>query len=138
MLICECICNLNFFFFEQSPLSPSANCHSFCCPIHWGMQCEGLPFPCIRVNAPLDSMPLVLCTSFPTRNLPRSTGELWMLVLDLSGLKRWPAGAVCVSLVLPGDRLWCGGMSSSASPCPSLSLCWPCCYRCARNFTLLK
>lgn len=49
-------------------------------------------------------MPLVLYTSFLTRSMPRSSRELWMLVLDLSGLKLGPAGvsltsAVCVTYV---------------------------------------
>lgn len=49
MFMCECICNLNFFF-EKSPLLPSVNCHSFCCLLHWDMQREGLPSPETMVN----------------------------------------------------------------------------------------
>jgi len=49
MFKCECICNLNIPF-EESPQSPSVNCHFFCRALYWGTQCEGLPFSEIGVN----------------------------------------------------------------------------------------
>lgn len=52
-------------FLGKSPLSPSVNCHFFCCPLHWDVRCEGLPSSSVSLSTELDWMPLVLHTSSP-------------------------------------------------------------------------